>query len=295
LADISGELAALGTAVCWAGSALSFEAAGRRIGSLAVNLLRLPVAFAALALVGLATRGLPLPTDASAEAWGWLLLSGFTGFVLGDLCLFRAFIVLGPRLSSLVMSTAPVFTALFGWAFLDEVLAPRHWLGMTMVIAGIVWAVVERVPQARARQASVAGVALALGGAVGQAGGLVLAKRGMAGYSPFAATQIRILAGMVGFALVFSLFRQWPRARAALRERRALGLLGLGALFGPFLGVSLSLTAVQRTEAGVAAAIMATTPIVLIPLVVLLYRERVGKGGILGALIAVAGVALLFR
>jgi len=295
LADISGELAALGTAFCWAGSALAFEAAGRRIGSLSVNLLRMPVAFTALAVVGLATRGLPLPTDASRETWVWLLLSGLTGFVLGDLCLFRAFIVLGPRLSSLVMSTAPVFTALFGWAVLGEVLSPRHWLGMLMVIAGIAWAVGERVPQARARKASLAGVLLALGGAVGQAGGLVLAKRGMGDYSPFAATQIRLIAGMVGFTVVFTLFRQWPRARAALSERRALGLLGLGALFGPFLGVSLSLTAVQLTEAGVAAAIMATTPIVLIPLVVLLYRERVGVGGVLGALIAVAGVALLFR
>ena len=85
MASNIGELAALGTAVCWAGSALSFDAAGRRIGSLSVNLLRLPIALTALAAVGYVTRGLPLPTDATAEAWLWLSVSGLIGFAFGDL------------------------------------------------------------------------------------------------------------------------------------------------------------------------------------------------------------------
>jgi drug/metabolite transporter (DMT)-like permease len=79
-----------------------------------------------------------------------------------------------------------------------------------------------------------------------------------------------------------------------MRDRQGLGFAAIGAFFGPFLGVSLSLFAVRHTVAGVAASIMALQPVLIIPLVVVLHRERVGVGGVAGALVAVAGVALLF-
>src|SRR6185295_3377061 len=132
------------------------------------------------------------------------------------------------------------------------------------------------------------------GGALGQAGGLVLSKLGMGSYDAVAATQVRVLAGILGYAVLFVGLRWWPRVGEALRDRRALGLAAIGAFFGPFLGVSLSLFAVRRIEAGVAASIMALTPVLIIPLVVLGRRERVGFGGVAGALVAVSGVALLF-
>src|SRR3989337_2271806 len=110
-----GEIAALVTAFCWTISALSFETAGKKVGSLAVTLLRMPFAFVLLSLYSLLTRGHPLPSDAPAHAWIWLSASGLVGFVLGDIFLFRAFVVLGSRLSMLVMTLVPLFTALFGW------------------------------------------------------------------------------------------------------------------------------------------------------------------------------------
>jgi drug/metabolite transporter (DMT)-like permease len=139
-----------------------------------------------------------------------------------------------------------------------------------------------------------AGVALGFGGALGQAGGLILSKIGMAGYNAFAATQVRVIAGFAGYALLFFALRWWPNVRAGVRDRKALGFAALGAFFGPFLAVSLSLIAIRETAAGVAASIMALTPVLIIPLVILLRGERVGIGGVAGALVAVTGVALLF-
>lgn len=306
-----GELAALGTAACWTLTALSFEAAGRRIGSLTVNLLRLVLAIGLLAAAGWAFRGLPFPTDATPHAWLWLTVSGLVGFTLGDLCLFRAFVVLGSRISTLMMSLAPPLTALIGWAVLGEVLGGLDLLGMSLTVAGIAWAVLERSrgegrsrpgsstqPAGRDAAAlprlSAAGVALGFGGAVGQAGGLVLSKYGMGAYNAFAATQIRVLAGTAGYVLLFFALRRWGRVFRAFADRRALVFTAVGAVFGPFLGVSLSLLAVQHTLAGVAASIMSITPILIIPAVVLIGRERVGPGGWLGAILAVAGVVLLF-
>jgi drug/metabolite transporter (DMT)-like permease len=308
--DPLGHLAALGTAVCWAFSALAFAAAGRRIGILALNLIRLVIAFCLLSAAAWALRGAALPLDASPHAWGWLGVSGLVGFVFGDLCLFQAYRLIGPRLSSLLLSLAPPLTALIGWLALGETLTGRDALGMALTVSGIAWAVGERhppaAPMAPAAPGSpevaepparrpLAGVALGLGGALGQAGGLVLSKLGMGGYDPVAATQVRAVAGIAGYLLLLLVCRRWASVGAALRDRPALGNACAGAFFGPFLGVSLSLYAIRHTVAGVAASIMALQPVLVIPLVVLLHRERVGVGGIAGALVAVAGVALLFH
>jgi drug/metabolite transporter (DMT)-like permease len=298
--DHVGELAALGTATCWAMTAIFFAAAGRRVGSLAVNLLRLVIALAILCAFEAVVRGHALPLDAGAHAWSWLTVSGLVGFTFGDLCLFRALVTIGPRLSSLIMSAAPPLTAIIGFFVLGETLDPIDGLGMALTVAGIAWAILERAPadatvqRATGRELAL-GVVLALGGALGQAGGLVLSKLGMQSFDPFASTQIRVIAGIVGFSIVFTVLRRWGRVRAALHDRRALAMTTLGAVFGPFLGVSLSLLAVQHTATGIAASIMALSPILIIPMVVLLGRERVGVGGIAGAILAVAGVALLFR
>jgi drug/metabolite transporter (DMT)-like permease len=294
----AGQLAALGTATCWAFSALAFDAAARRMGALTLNLVRLVIAFAFLTLAAWAMRGLPLPTDATPHAWAWLAVSGLVGFVFGDLCLFRAFVLIGARLSMLMMSLAPPLTAVIGWLVLGETLSGRDLVGLVLTVAGIAWAVLERKPPAADRapevRPSFTGLALAFGGALGQAAGLVLSKLGMGSYHAVAATQVRVLAGAAGFALLYFPLRWWPRVGAALRDRRALGFASIGSFFGPFVGVSLSLYAVRNTVAGVAASIMALTPVLIIPLVVLVRRERVGWGGILGAAVAVFGVALLF-
>jgi drug/metabolite transporter (DMT)-like permease len=304
----AGELAALATAGCWVITALAFEAAGKRIGSLSLNLIRLVMSLVPLCLWGLLHRGHALPIDAAPSAWMWLTLSGLVGFTLGDLCLFRAFVLIGPRLATLIMASVPVWTSLFGFVFLGEHLLPRELLGIALTVGGIAWAVSQRQPSpktpehgdhgeqstlpSRWRFAS-SGIAMALAGALGQAVGLVLSKHGMADYDAFAATQIRVLAGIAGFAVVITAWRWWPRVREAVRDTKALAPAALGAVFGPFLGVSLSLLAVQLAPTGVASSVMATTPILMLP-VSWLRGEKFGWAGALGAVIAVAGVALLF-
>lgn len=295
----AGQWAALGTAGCWAFSALAFDVAARRLGALVLNLIRLVLAFGFLSLLAWILRGIPLPLDATPGAWAWLSLSGLVGFVFGDFCLFRAFLAIGPRLSMLMLSLAPPLTAIIGWLLLGEVLSARNLVGMVLTVTGIAWAVMERRPAEEkagvpARRALISGVVFGFCGALGQAGGLVLSKLGMGGYDAVAATQVRVLAGIAGYATLFLIFHWWPRVGPALRDGRALSFAAAGAFLGPCVGVSLSLYAVHRTLSGVAASIMALTPIILIPLVVLLRRERVGIGGVAGAAVAVAGVALLF-
>jgi drug/metabolite transporter (DMT)-like permease len=292
--DHAGELAALATAGCWATSSLFFETGGKRIGSMVVNLLRLLMAMVVLVPAAWLWRGQAFPVDATPDAWLWLVLSGLVGFLFGDLCLFRAFVVIGPRLSQLMMSLAPPMTAAMGWLVLGESLSSTKLLGMALTLGGVVWAIRERTPRGNTGPVSATGILLALGGALGQAGGLVLSKLGMGDYDPVAATQIRIFSGVVGFSLLFTTLGWWPRFRAGLRDREGVKATSLGAIFGPFLGVTLSLVAVQHTHAAVAASIMATAPILVIPLVVVFRGEQVTATGVMGTLVAVAGVIVLF-
>lgn len=292
----AGELAALATACCWTATALAFEAAGRRIGSLALNLIRLVPALVLLSAYSWLVRGVAFPVDASAHAWLWLSLSGLIGFTVGDLCLFRAFVRVGARVSMLLMATVPLLTTVLGLLIMGELLSGRQLLGMLLTVAGVSSVALERRPDeaGQLRRLPLDGILLALGGAAGQALGLVLSKLGMGAYDAFAATQIRVLAGIVGLSVVFTVIGWWPRVRAALADRRALVPTGIGAFFGPFLGVSLSLVAIKYTYAGVAATLMALVPVLIIPVSVLLFGEKVSRTAVLGALVAVAGTALLF-
>ncbi|NIM20273.1 MAG: EamA family transporter [Candidatus Latescibacteria bacterium] len=292
-----GEFAALATAFFWTVTALAFEAAGKRVGSLSVNVIRLCIGFVFLSVCLYAFRGSAFPVDASAHAWLWLSISGLVGLVLGDFLLFKAFIRIGSRISMLIMASVPPLTALIGWLIMGEILTPTNYFGMALTIGGIALVVLERNP-ARRQQVKfsrpVSGVLVAFGGALGQAVGLVLSKYGMGDYDAFSATQIRLIAGIVGFCLITFLARAWGRVTTALIDRKAVMNISLGAFFGPFLGVSFSLLAIQYTTAGVAATIMAIVPVLIIPPSVLLFKEKVTMKEVLGAFIAVAGVAVLF-
>ena len=299
-----GALAALGTALAWTLTSVCFEYAAKRIGALVLNLLRLLVAFVFLGVYGLAARGLFLPVDAPASAWLLLGASGLVGFVIGDLALFQAFVDIGSRLSMLVYATAPIFTAVLGFAAFGERIGILGVLGMCLTLAGIALAVLGRkggpgqtVPSRRGR-----GLVLAVIAALGQAGGLVLGKLGArAGtgtgeraMDPFAGTQARVVAGILGFAIVVTAARSWKGVGAGLKDGKALLSLGAGAFFGPFLGVSLSLLAVQMGNTGIASAIMSIVPVLIIAPSALILKERISVREVAAAFAAVGGVFLLF-
>jgi drug/metabolite transporter (DMT)-like permease len=300
LQEYLGEIAALLTAACWTVTAMAFESAGKRVGALSLNLIRLLIGLIFLAIYNAIFNDGFLPSATSYQ-WFWLALSGVVGFVLGDLFLFRAFILIGARISMLIMALVPPITALIGWITLGEVLSGMEFLGMGITLAGIVMVISTKLDLKngafslkRKMGPLLLGVLLALGGAVGQAAGLVLSKKGMQNMNAFEATQIRIMVGVVGFTLVITLFKRWAHLIGALKDLKAMKFMTLGSFTGPFLGVSFSLLAVQHTDTGIAATLMALTPVMIIPAAILLNKERIKIIEIIGAIISIGGVALFF-
>ncbi|HKK49837.1 MAG TPA: DMT family transporter, partial [Alkalispirochaeta sp.] len=192
----------------------------------------------------------------------------------------------------------PPMTAVLGWLILGERLTPIQGVAMVLTVAGIMTVTTARAPRpignAMPYPRRIRGVWFAVVGALGQAGGLVLSRYGAPTYDAFGATQIRTVAGILGFVVLFFITRRWRLVGAALHDRTALRHIGRGAFFGPFLGVSMGLVAAQRAGTGVAATIIATVPVLLIPVAIVYFKERVTPREVLGSVIAVTGVGLLF-
>lgn len=291
-----GEFSALFTAVFWTITALAFESAVRKIGSVPVNIIRLVLGFIFLSIFTLIRRGLFLPIDAGIENWIWLSLSGLVGLVFGDLFLFKSYEIIGSRFSMLVMTLVPPITALSGFIILSEKLTLLHLAGMFVTFSGIILAIFNRNSNGSGFRLKLAprGILYAFGGAVGQALGLVLSKLGMNDYDPFASTQIRLLSGIAGYIFLIFAFSRWKSVFSALRDREGIKATSIGAFFGPFLGISFSLLAVKFTATGIASTIMALVPVFIIFPSVVLYKQKVTPFEIAGAVISVAGVALFF-
>lgn len=294
---IWGELAALGTALMWSLTAVFFSFSGRRIGSTVVNRSRLLFAFLFLTIAHVLVEGTLFPWGAEPFRWFWFAVSSLLGLVLGDTFLFRAYVLVGPRLSMLLMSTVPIYSVLFGWALFGERVTSTETLGILLAVAGIAWVVTEKRTgrtQVENKQYKL-GILFALAGALGQVANLVTARYGLVGgYSTVSATIIRIL---VALCLLWGLAALRGQVRYTMnqwRDRRALRAVVAGSFVGPFLGIWLSLIAVQNARLGIAATLMALPPVLLIPIEYIAYKQPVSRRGIAGTLVAISGVALIF-
>lgn len=290
-----GEFSALLTAMLWVISGTAFEHGGKRVSSQAVNLMRLLMAVLIMGVYLTIQRGSPIPFDASPQNWLWLSISGLVGFVLGDYFLFESYVLVGTRLALLIMSLSPILTGILSYFVFGEKLSLLNILGIVLVILGIMLVVLTK-NQGEKMKLNIRprGLVFAILGAVGQSIGLIFSKLGMGGFDPFASTQIRLIAGMFGWLLLFLIFGWFPRLKRFTTDRKALGFTFFGAFFGPFLGVSFALTAMQHTKAAVASAIMSIMPVLILPVNLVLFKEKIKIRAIIGAVITVIGVVILY-
>ena len=286
-----GEFAGIGVAVCWTMSALFFEKAGYKIGSLSVNFIRLLFAIGFLGITTYFTRGIFFPSDATGYQWFWLGLSGFIGFFLGDMLLFQSYMVIGSRTAALIMSLAPMLTAIIGWFFLDEILSAKNIIAIVVSVTGIMISISNRKMKLNI---PLKGFLMAFGGAMGQAVGLILSKKGMGDYDPVSATQIRAVFGLISFGILITILGRWNKIGNAFVHTSAMKSVTVGAFFGPFVGVALGLFAIQQTKTGIASTLMGLVPIFIIVPSAIMFKEKIRPQQVIGAIISIAGASLFF-
>ncbi len=320
-----GQAAGITTSILWVATSLLFTAAGKRIGPTVVNTIRIFIAIFLLGSTVLLTTGQLWP-DITTQLLTYLALSGIIGLAIGDQALFTSFIYIGPRLAILIMSTSPIWAVLFGWVALDETLSITALGGILLTVSGVAWVVAERKESVDGQQTPprsrfwVRGIILAFIGSLCQAGGILLSKLGM-GHTATAglestiqidaltATFIRMVfaaLGVLPILLVRQILHRQPKSshtatstqKAASKKNMSHWKLGLlltaaGSIVGPYLGVWLSLVAADHAPLGIAQTLCSLSPIMIIPVVAIVHKEHISLRAWSGAVIAVAGVAIL--
>ena len=313
MGQYTGEILAIIAAVSCTVTALIGDIASHRIGAQTLNLFRMALSLVFLGILLRIVVGSPYPVYADAPTWFWLTLSGLVGFVFGDFCLFNSYVVFGSLYGQLFMTLAPPVAGIVGWLMLGEIMSWHSWLAMLVTLTGIAICILVRGEKGNRHKVRLKlplrGILFGIGAGVGQGVGIVLSKIGLGHYSaaipdsapeamssmvPFAGTFIRALAGFVGFLTIITIEGSMGRVKSALSDRKGLTFATLTTLFGPVLGVSLSLMAVQKAEVGIVSTLFALTPVLIIAPYSIIHHQKITVKEIFGTLVSITGVAMFF-
>ena len=303
-----GATAAIITSALWTINAILFTSAGKRIGAISVNAWRIFLAALLLWITHLLMTGEVFPVG-TGEQWFWIGLSGVIGLGIGDFGLFASFVIIGTRRAVLIMSLSAIFASIAAFFLFNEVLSIVAFVGIAITLAGVITVLVEDETKSDerklTRQEKVKGISFAMVGAIGQGVGIAFLKKGMLLYPnvtglydvaelAIASTLIRMILGALFVWAAIVLMGKLPDIKKALKNKKGMKYVTIGAFIGPFVGVTLSTLAAYTIHVGIAQTLMSLMPVMIIPVVWFLFRQRTSWQGIVGAIIAVIGVAVLF-
>jgi len=277
---------------------------------MSANVFRLLMAIVLLSLILWVSIGYPYPAFADGKTWFWLALSAFVGYLFGDWCLFNSYLYIGARFGQLMMTLAPPFAAIAGWIMLGESMSWTSILAMVVTLAGISISILSRGEDKHVRLTlPLKGIILGVGAGAGQGVGLVLSKLGVSHYEaalpadapalmndmlPFASTLIRAIVGAILFIALMAFQKDLPKLKTAVKDGLAMKYVAFLTIFGPVLGVSMSLMAVRYTSAGIASTLMALSPVLILIPYALFFKQKIKLREIVGVVVSMIGVALFF-
>lgn len=290
-----GELAALSAAIVWAFASLLFSQLGRTVSGLTMNALKCIVAMGMFLPTLWLREGALWPPAIEGQAVWLLAASGLIGLTIGDTAYFGSLIRLGPRKALMLTSLTPPITAVLGWVFVGEPMTATIVLGMALTLAGVVWVIRERTPGVPGSDAGVDRVGIVLGvvGVICQASGSALTKLAAADATALGVSVVRLSFGIVGLLVVLAAMGRLKNVFVPMREPRSAGLLVAATFLGTYMGIWLMNAGLLGANIGVAATLNSTSPIFILPLAAAFLGEKITVRAVLGAVVAVGGVALL--
>lgn len=289
------ELAALGTAACWATTGIFAADAVRAMGPFHFNLIRQWMVIAALLLIVAVSGAWVGVSSAHAAILG---MSGLVGILIGDTFNFAAVGRIGPRRAGAIFALNAPIAAVMGWLVLGEALPPIAILGIILTVAGVAMAIMGRTPSGAHRFETlegrlIIGAGLGLCAAFAQATGSLIARPAMAtGLNPYVASLCRVGASGVMMGLMAATPLA-PKMKSALTGK-LLALTAGTAVLGLLIGMTLLLYALEGAKTGIIATLSATSPVIILPLIWLRTGQRPSGLSWAGAALAVAGLTLIF-
>lgn len=289
-----GEWAAIICSVLWAVGSVYFARAGARLSPVAMNFVKCGAGALLMSLTLRLTEGVWLPRMDRADAL-WLSASAVVGLALGDSLYFASLLKIGARRALLASSVVPAFTAVAAWYLLGEPMSQMQLLGATVTLAGVTWVLTAKSGDDQPLGAGQLawGLMLGVGSALCQVSTNLITKDAGGSMSALAVGVVRLGVGAFALGLMLTLQRGWQSLAGALRHRDTRFEIAAGTMLGTYIGVWLMNLALMKTEAGVAATLLSTSPIWILPVSAYMQQQTISARSWVGAAIAVAGIALL--
>ncbi|MCQ8211450.1 DMT family transporter [Cetobacterium somerae] len=285
-----GESLALAAAFGWVGSSIFLERASKETGTLAVNLIRLIIAMIFLGIITYLKRGLLLPVDVTKESLKFLSVSGLFGLFLGDFFLYKAYINVGPRITLLVMTFSPIAVSILSFIMLDEKIEIIKILGMILTVLGIAMVVLRKRSD---KDFSKLGFVYAVLAMLGESFGIIFTRLGSTNYDSFATIQVRTIPAILAFMIYISIRKEWGNIKEGILNKKGMLYIALGTIIAT-LGVTSLVEAMKHSNVGVVSTLAATSPILIIPISIVCFKEKISVLEGIGAIISFIGIGIFF-
>lgn len=289
-----GEWAAIICSVLWAVGSVYFARAGARLTPVAMNFVKCAAGALMMSVTLRLTEGVWFPAMDRVDAL-WLSASAVVGLALGDSLYFASLMRIGARRALLTGSVVPAFTAVAAWYLLSEPMSQLQVIGAAVTLAGVTWVLSARDASDGPLQPGdlAVGLLLGVGAAICQVSTNLITKDSGGAMSALAVGVVRLGVGAIALGLMLTLQRGWSALRAALSHADTRVEIAAGTMLGTYIGVWLMNVALLQTEAGVAATLLSTSPIWILPVSAYMQQQPISARSWVGAAVAVAGIAAL--
>jgi len=292
---ITGQLMALCAAMLGAIGSNLYAKLGERLSSDMIGCIRMYLALP-LAFVMMWLSGQSIPSGVPLSAFSAIFSSGFIGFFLCDLFMFKAIVDFGPRETAVVMTFNPALTALAAFILMGESLSTRQIVGMAVTVSGILIMVCgEGRREKTASTALLSGLLCAVLAAFLQTAADITAKLSLSDIPVVSSNALRVAGGFVAWAVLSMVKRKdYTLQMKVFADKKYALIMILAVVAGPVLGTTLSLSAMAKAPVGIVKSIVNSSPVFMIPIDYFFRKKKLTLLSVSGTIISVAGVMLLF-
>ena len=231
-----------------------------------------------------------LPLDVTKESFKFLSISGLFGLFLGDFFLYKSYIKIGPRITLLVMTFTPIAVSILSFFILGEKMEGFKILGVVLTIIGIIVVILRKKND---KEFSKVGFGYALLAMLGESLGIIFTRLGSIDYDSFATIQVRTIPAILAFIIYISLKKEWSNIKEGVINKKGMIYIVLGTVVAT-LGVTALVEAMKYANVGIVSTLAATSPILIIPISIIFFKEKVSILEGIGALVSFAGITIFF-
>lgn len=292
-----GESLAILTAVSWAVSSLIFEKVSKQMNPQVANFLRVTIGTIMIGFVCLFTeRHMFLPFDVPTKDLKIIFLSGFIGMFIGDLFLFKAYINIGARVTMVIMTLSPIVVSIIDFIFLGVTLSYLQIFAIFITCTGVLIVILNPTKKKNKNQhlpLSIKGLIFAFLATLGQSLGVILTKLGSSSYDSLGTSQIRLFSAIICFGIFILIEKKGSEVITTLKNIKTFSFVSAGTFFSVF-GIAALVEAFKHTNASIASTLSSTSPILMIPISIFFFKEKVKFSEIIGVVISIIGISIFF-